>query len=72
MFFLLGDVYEKVVFLYEVVDGRASSSYGLNVAALAGISVDILSVAKEKSKQIRLGTRDSFMTKLVYCCIHIH
>ena len=59
----VGEVYEKLVFLYEIVSGKAGSSYGLNVAALAGLTSDLLSVAKEKSTEIRLGTWKSLTTR---------
>ncbi|KAI8882585.1 hypothetical protein K501DRAFT_186472 [Backusella circina FSU 941] len=42
-----------VVFLYKLVDGIAGGSFGLNVAKLAGISSDILRVAKEESNKMR-------------------
>ena len=35
-----------IVFLYHVKPGHASSSYGIDVAALAGIPVQVLNLAK--------------------------
>ena len=65
---LTGDVYKRVVFLYEMVQGRASGSYGLNVAALAGIPVEILSLARDKSKELQLGIWQS-LSRYSYNCI---
>ena len=65
---LTGDVYKRVVFLYEMVQGRASGSYGLNVAALAGIPVEILSLARDKSKELQLGIWQSLF-RYSYNCI---
>ena len=65
---LTGDVYKRVVFLYEMVQGRASGSYRLNVAALAGIPVEILSLARDKSKELQLGIWQS-LSRYSYNCI---
>ena len=65
---LTGDVYKRVVFLYEMVQGRASGSYGLNVAALAGVPVEILSLARDKSKELQLGIWQS-LSRYSYNCI---
>ena len=40
-----------IVFLYHVEPGHASSSYVIDVAALAGIPIEVLDVAKEQLKQ---------------------
>ena len=37
-----------IVFLYHVEPGHASCSYGIDVAALAGIPVEVLNLAKER------------------------
>ncbi len=37
-----------IVFLYHVEPGHASSSYGIDVAALAGIPIEVLNLAKER------------------------
>ena len=42
----------KLVFLYHVIAGPASKSYGLEVAALAGISKEILDCATDYLKRI--------------------
>ncbi|TFB05824.1 DNA mismatch repair protein MSH3 [Trichoderma ghanense] len=43
---------EEITFLYEVGEGIAHRSYGLNVARLARIPKKVLDVAAEKSKQL--------------------
>ena len=50
--FLPGEGYEKIVFLYQLERGQAGKSYGLNVAALAGLDSAILKVASEKSREL--------------------
>ena len=41
----------KIVFLYQVESGHASRSYGLEVAALAGIPQSVLTTAKQHLQQ---------------------
>lgn len=43
---------ENVTFLYEVGEGVAHRSYGLNVARLANIGADVLELAREKSREM--------------------
>ncbi|THC99331.1 hypothetical protein EYZ11_001237 [Aspergillus tanneri] len=43
---------EEITFLYEVGEGVAHRSYGLNVARLANLPVPLLEVAKEKSAEL--------------------
>ncbi|XP_035231118.1 DNA mismatch repair protein Msh3-like isoform X2 [Stegodyphus dumicola] len=43
---------DTATFLYNVVPGISEKSYGINVAALAGISKDILCEAQQKSREI--------------------
>ena len=40
------------MFLYQLERGQAGKSYGLNVAALAGLDPAILRVAAEKSREL--------------------
>lgn len=47
-----GEEYDKIVLLYQLEKGQADKSYGLNVAALAGLSSDILKVAAQKAKEL--------------------
>lgn len=42
----------KIIFLYQIKPGPASRSYGLEVAALAGIPSDVLSTATHHLKQL--------------------
>ena len=53
LFVVSGEDYEKVVFLYQLERGEAGGSYGLNVAALAGLPTSILRLAQAKSKQLQ-------------------
>ena len=53
LFDVSGEDYEKVVFLYQLERGEAGGSYGLNVAALAGLPTSILRLAQAKSKQLQ-------------------
>ncbi|KAE9964542.1 hypothetical protein EG328_010369 [Venturia inaequalis] len=47
---------EKVTFLYELGEGVAHRSYGLNVARLANVPVSVLEVAAVKSKEMEQRT----------------
>ncbi|KAF2863544.1 DNA mismatch repair protein Msh3 [Piedraia hortae CBS 480.64] len=44
----------EITFLYEVGEGVAHRSYGLNVARLAGLPSSILQLAREKSHEMEL------------------
>ena len=57
VFALIGEGYEKIVFLYQLEQGQAGKSYGLNVAALAGIDPAILKLASEKSRELEAECR---------------
>lgn len=46
------DGHPNVTFLYEVGDGVAHRSYGLNVARLAGLPTSVLDVASVRSRQM--------------------
>ena len=43
---------ESITFLYELKEGMAARSYGLNVARLAAIPDDIVRKASVKSKEL--------------------
>ena len=43
---------DKIVFLHAVKDGPASQSYGLQVAALAGVPQSVISQARNKLQQL--------------------
>jgi DNA mismatch repair ATPase MutS len=47
----LGDEDEEVVFLYKLEPGPTESSFGLNVAKMAGLPNDILQMATKLAKQ---------------------
>ncbi|KAJ6145533.1 hypothetical protein N7470_009428 [Penicillium chermesinum] len=47
-----GEGDEDITFLYEVGEGVAHRSYGLNVARLANLPSSVLDVAKEKSAEL--------------------
>ncbi len=46
---------ERIVFLHAVRDGPASQSYGLQVAALAGVPQAVLQAAREKLRSLESG-----------------
>ncbi|KAK8138551.1 DNA mismatch repair protein [Apiospora sp. TS-2023a] len=46
------DLDEEITFLYEVADGVAHRSYGLNVARLARIPWKVMDVAAKKSREL--------------------
>lgn len=48
---------ENVTFLYEVAEGVAHRSYGLNVARLANISETVIDVARQKSAELEATTK---------------
>jgi DNA mismatch repair protein MutS len=50
---------EKIVFLHAVEDGPASQSYGLAVAALAGIPPAVLSQARKHLATLEAEPADS-------------
>jgi DNA mismatch repair protein MSH3 len=52
-----GDHDEEITFLYEVADGVAHRSYGLNVARLARIPRRVLDVAARKSREMEEGVK---------------
>jgi DNA mismatch repair protein MutS len=43
---------DKIIFLHAVKDGAASQSYGLQVAALAGVPASVIDKAKLKLRQL--------------------
>ena len=54
-----GDTGTKVTFLFKLVEGNSPSSFGMNVAKLAGIGDDILKVAVERSKMLVEMTKEA-------------
>ena len=49
---------EKIVFLHAVEDGPANQSYGIQVAALAGIPASVVKAAKRQLRGIRAARVD--------------
>ncbi|PLB54223.1 DNA mismatch repair protein msh3 [Aspergillus steynii IBT 23096] len=56
---------EDITFLYEVGEGVAHRSYGLNVARLANLPRPLLDVAKEKSAELEAKIRRRRLAGLV-------
>ncbi|KAL4893317.1 DNA mismatch repair protein msh3 [Aspergillus ambiguus] len=56
---------EEITFLYEVGEGVAHRSYGLNVARLANLPVSLLDVAKQKSAELEQKIRRRRLAGLV-------
>ncbi|KAM3077544.1 Mismatch repair protein msh3 [Clarireedia jacksonii] len=52
-----GDVDEKITFLYEVGEGVAHRSYGLNVARLARVPKPVLDTAAAKSRELEMEVK---------------
>lgn len=49
---------DEVTFLYEVGEGTAHRSYGLNVARLAGLDGGVIELARAKSAELELAMRE--------------
>lgn len=49
--------HKSITFLYKLIQGHASRSYGLNVARLAGLSNNILDIASQKSLEFEQQMR---------------
>ncbi|CAL5868439.1 uncharacterized protein PFLUO_LOCUS2664 [Penicillium psychrofluorescens] len=56
---------EEITFLYEVAEGVAHRSYGLNVARLANLPGTVLDLAREKSKELEVSIRRKRLAALV-------
>ena len=59
-----GDEKQEIAFLYEVGEGVAHRSYGLNVARLANIPEPVLDVAAVKSKEFEVQAGEKRLNKL--------
>lgn len=55
---------DNITFLYEVGEGVAHRSYGLNVARLANVGEGVINVAREKSSELEQKTRVRQMSAL--------
>jgi DNA mismatch repair protein MSH3 len=56
---------ENVTFLYEVGEGVAHRSYGLNVARLANIPESVIHMARERSRELEEKTKAKRLAALV-------
>lgn len=56
---------EEITFLYEVGEGTAHRSYGLNVARLANLPSSLLDMAKLKSAELEEKVRRRRLAGLV-------
>ena len=59
-----GEGGQDITFLYEVGEGVAHRSYGLNVARLANIPDPVLELASVKSKELEDSTSEKKMMSL--------
>ncbi|KAL8713589.1 MAG: hypothetical protein Q9220_002451 [cf. Caloplaca sp. 1 TL-2023] len=59
-----GDDGQDITFLYEVGEGVAHRSYGLNVARLANVPEAVLDVAAMKSQKLESEIRNSNLSRL--------
>lgn len=59
-----GDAGQDVTFLYEVGEGVAHRSYGLNVARLANVPEPVLEVAAVKSKELEYDVGEKRLDRL--------
>jgi DNA mismatch repair protein MutS len=55
---------DKIIFLHAVKEGPASQSYGLQVAALAGVPPSIIDQAKQKLQQLEQNSYQEQQTKM--------
>lgn len=55
---------DNVTFLYEVVEGVAHRSYGLNVARLAGLDGNVIDLARGKSAELEENMRRRRITNI--------
>lgn len=55
---------EKVIFLYKLIEGECSNSFGLNIARITGMPSDAVKRAKEKADEFdkKLNIRDYVKT----------
>ena len=57
---------DNVTFLYEVGEGVAHRSYGLNVARLAGLDMSVIDLARDKSGELEEEIRTKRMKGIAY------
>jgi DNA mismatch repair protein MSH6 len=54
---LVDEENREVTFLYKLIDGISEKSYGMNVAAMAGVPHDVVAKAEEAARDFELGSR---------------
>ncbi len=59
-----GDAEQEITFLYEIGEGVAHRSYGLNVARLANVPNPVLEVAAVKSKELEHDVTEKHLNHL--------
>lgn len=61
---------DHITFLYQLVQGLAKRSYGLNVARLADVPADIIEAAALKSNELErvISDRSGLLRYVMACC----
>ena len=54
---LVDEENREVTFLYKLIDGISEKSYGMNVAAMAGVPHAVVAKAEEAAREFELGSR---------------
>jgi len=54
---LVDEENREVTFLYKLIDGISEKSYGMNVAAMAGVPHDVVVKAEEAAREFELGSK---------------
>jgi DNA mismatch repair protein MSH6 len=54
---LVDEENREVTFLYKLIDGISEKSYGMNVAAMAGVPHEVVTKAEESAREFELGSR---------------
>jgi len=54
---------DSIAFLHAVQEGAANKSYGLQVASLAGVPAQVVKNAKQKLRQLELGSPDKMASQ---------
>ncbi|KAH8815437.1 DNA mismatch repair protein msh3 [Xylogone sp. PMI_703] len=66
-----GGIDDEITFLYEVGEGVAHRSYGLNVARLAKIPKVVLEIAAQKSREMELSVKQKKLANLSNMMINV-
>jgi len=54
---LVDEELREVTFLYKLIDGISEKSYGMNVAAMAGVPHEVVEKAEEAARDFELGSK---------------